>query len=148
MQGLYSTHTFSFDHSCTHLDVVLKNLHFSGPDDGDLGEEDENLEIEVPISPSGKPNCNNHQKKHPLIGHGSNENLSSPIHSTQILLNNRNNCVKSPVQLNSELIVKKLCDKKQPNNSVNLPPPPASLRSPRRSTSAALDYQNSVCYFI
>ena len=78
------------------------------------------------------------------------EKVSSDIHlhSTQILLNNRNNCVKSPVQLQSELIVKKLCDKKQPNNSVNLPPPPASLRSPRRSTSAALDYQNSVRYFI
>ena len=116
----------------------------SGPDDGDLGDDDENLEIiEVP-SPPPKPN----QKKQPLIV-GSNEDLaSSPLHSTQILLNNRNNCVKSPIQLlNSELLVKKLCDKKLNNSIVNLPPPPASPRSPRRSTSAALDYQNSVRYF-
>ena len=89
---------------------------------------------------------------------GSQEDLTvvtSPMHSTtQILLNNRNNCVKSPIQLNqnsSEKFVK-LCDnnKKQQqnnlNNSVNLPPPPASPRSPRRSTSAALDYQNAVRY--
>ena len=87
---------------------------------------------------------------------GSQEDLTvvtSPMHSTtQILLNNRNNCVKSPIQLNrnsSEKFVK-LCDNKKQqnnlNNSVNLPPPPASPRSPRRSTSAALDYQNAVRY--
>ena len=87
---------------------------------------------------------------------GSQEDLTvvtSPLHSTtQILLNNRNNCVKSPIQLNrnsSEKFVK-LCDNKKQqnnlNNSVNLPPPPASPRSPRRSTSAALDYQNAVRY--
>ena len=79
--------------------------------------------------------------------------MTSPMHSTttQILLNNRNNCVKSPIQLNSSEKFVKLCDnnKKQQNNlnnSVNLPPPPASPRSPRRSTSAALDYQNAVRY--
>ena len=87
---------------------------------------------------------------------GSQEDLTvvtSPMHSTttQILLNNRNNCVKSPIQLNSSEKFVKLCDnnKKQQNNlnnSVNLPPPPASPRSPRRSTSAALDYQNAVRY--